>query len=466
MSALHDLAVRAACDAGVSYYADALTRSAAERDFGGVMQGRCLLVAEPNSSAACEALIGALNHRGVPATIRGTGYGQGGQSVALDTVSISTRRIDQIGAVDPATQTITVGAGATLKRVLAALEGTGLAPPVLPLNLDMSIGGLLSVGGMGCTSHRQGLVASNVARVEVVTAGGELRTCDRERNADLFQAVLGGVGQCGVITQATLELCPVSPRMKAASFLYDDASLWLRDQLVASDVDPRLHIEGSCWVAARGMRATPNGPQPYTYWTYGLHLSGDVELMNSASVRNLIGSLGAIRRIDEHEADFFSFQKRMEPRFQGMVKTGAWNEAHPWVEALIPLDGAEALLQRMFDMLPAEVGDGHRFMMVDPQRVTENFMCPPGRRVGLLGIFPVAFARSSLDGVIRALDRITGLTLEAKGRRYVSGWLGSDPAGYLRAHFGERYGQWLEMRRRYDPQGIFRSSLFPNGNRA
>ncbi len=44
---------------------------------------------------------------------------------------------------------VTVEAGATWREVLAATLPHGLAPPVLPDYLDLTIGGTLAVGGVG-----------------------------------------------------------------------------------------------------------------------------------------------------------------------------------------------------------------------------------------------------------------------------------------------------------------------------
>jgi cytokinin dehydrogenase len=457
-AALAEAAREAARETGVGYHADALTRYSASRDFGGVAHGSCLLAAEPSNSDACARLVGSLRRRGIGCTVRGTGYGQGGQSVALDTVSLSTRRLDAIAPIDHATRSITVGSGATLRRVLHVLHDAGLTPAVLPLNLDMSIGGLLSAAGLGPTSHRHGPLIAHVAQVEVVTGDGELRTCTRQRNADLFDAVLGGLGQCGLITQATLELRPAPRHMRIYSFLYDDPGKWLQDQLLASDVEGvEFNIEGFCWAAAKGPRGT--------HWMYGLHLGVDEEAANGIAVRQLLDSLKATRKLDEHEADYLSYLQRYEPRFSGMVQSGAWAEPHPWFEGIIPIDRAEELLVRMLHVLPAEVGDGHRFMLVDTRQTPGSFLCPPGRRAGLVGIFPTSFARSELPNVLRTMDQLTRLIVEVTGKRYLSGWLGSDAEFYLRSHFGERYGEWLAVRRRYDPDAAFRSKLFPHGNR-
>jgi len=461
-----DAAVTAARKAGVAYYADPASRASAERDFGGIAQGKCILHAEPPSAEACQSFLGGLAYDGLGCTLRGTGYSQSGQSVALDTVSLSTRRLDWIGEVDPSAQTITLGAGATLRRALVALRESGLMPPVLPLNLDMTIGGLLSAGGVGSTSHRHGAVVTNVLEVEVATADGALRSCTKQQNSELYNAVLAGIGQCGLITRAKLRLDAMPRRMRVLSFIYDDITRWLEDQIAASNADMEVHVEGFCWAAAKGLRSTPTGPAAYTHWMYGLQLAADAEAPGAGTFNSLLSSLRPLRKLDEYQTDIESFSHRYEPRFAGMVQAGTWTDPHPWFEAIVPFDRSAEILLRVLELLPTEVGDGHRFMLLNTEQLPDYFVCPPGHRSGIIGVFPVALLRSALPKVLATIDRLTSLIVDANGRRYLSGWLGTDSPGYLRAHYGNRFGEWLALRQQYDPGGLFRSVLFPGGNRS
>jgi cytokinin dehydrogenase len=64
-----------------------------------------------------------------------------------------------------------------------------LTPPVLADYLRLSVGGTLTVGGVGAMTARHGLQADNVLELDVVTGRGDLLTCSPERHPDLFDAV-------------------------------------------------------------------------------------------------------------------------------------------------------------------------------------------------------------------------------------------------------------------------------------
>ena len=70
----------------------------------------------------------------------------------------------------------------------------------------LTVGGTLSVGGMGETSYRLGAQVDHVLELGIVTGAGEFVTCSAERNSELFRMVLAGVGQCGIIVRAQLRL--------------------------------------------------------------------------------------------------------------------------------------------------------------------------------------------------------------------------------------------------------------------
>ena len=63
---------------------------------------------------------------------------------------------------------------------------------------DVTVGGTLSMAGIGVASYRYGVQADNVDELTVVTGTGELLTCSRERDAELFDAVRSKIGRAHV----------------------------------------------------------------------------------------------------------------------------------------------------------------------------------------------------------------------------------------------------------------------------
>jgi cytokinin dehydrogenase len=62
-------------------------------------------------------------------------------------------------------------------------------------------------------------------------------TCSKEKNSDLFDAVLGGLGQFGIITRARIPLVPAPARARWVRLLYTNAAALTTDQERLIDVE-------------------------------------------------------------------------------------------------------------------------------------------------------------------------------------------------------------------------------------
>jgi len=136
--------------------------------------------------------------------------------------------------VDAGTRTATVGAGARLIDVYAALAQHGLA---LPAGTCPAVGiaGLTLGGGVGVLSRKWGLTCDNLLAAQVVVADGRVLTCDTHHDPDLFWALRGsGGGNFGVVTSlsfrvhqlATLSLFTLTWPWSVAATVVDAWQHW------------------------------------------------------------------------------------------------------------------------------------------------------------------------------------------------------------------------------------------------
>jgi FAD/FMN-containing dehydrogenase len=130
------------------------------------------------------------------------GYSSGNGVVVAD--------VSRLHAVTIAGGLATVGAGATLGPVYAALAQHGVTIPAGSCP-TVGIAGLALGGGVGYASRQLGTTADRLRRVHIVTADGELRMCDATHHSDLFWACRGGGGgNFGIVTDLTLATTPVT----------------------------------------------------------------------------------------------------------------------------------------------------------------------------------------------------------------------------------------------------------------
>lgn len=140
--------------------------------------------------------------------VRGAGYSAG---PAADLV-LSVAKLDRVLAITD--DRVTVEAGITWEALLPKLTHY---PPVIPGLREATIGGTLGTGGFAKGSRAHGFVIDHVLELVVVTGDGRRVACNPRQAGWLFDAVLGGHGRFGVITEATLALAPESPRFVTTS---------------------------------------------------------------------------------------------------------------------------------------------------------------------------------------------------------------------------------------------------------
>ena len=148
-----------------------------------------------------------------------------GQSLSPGLV-IESGSLNRIHSIGP--EGADVDAGVRWKDLLIASFDHGLTPSVLTGYTNLSIGGTLSVGGMSGRNYA-GAQVDHVRELEVVTGVGNVHRCSDAKHSDLFEAVLAGLGQCGVMTRAKIELVPAKQMARLYNPLYFDTATFFQD---------------------------------------------------------------------------------------------------------------------------------------------------------------------------------------------------------------------------------------------
>ena len=156
----------------------------------------------PHDVATCLAFVRKF---GIPVAARCGGHSYAGWSSGSGLVIDVTR----MSGVNVSGSTATVGAGTRLIDFYNGLaaHGRGVPGGSCP---TVGIAGLTLGGGVGVVSRAYGLTSDNVKSLQIVTADGQVRTCNSSQNSDLFWACRGGGGgNFGVVTSFTFGTHPV-----------------------------------------------------------------------------------------------------------------------------------------------------------------------------------------------------------------------------------------------------------------
>ncbi len=180
-------------------------------DAGGMAYGMPHGVVIARSAQQIAALLKAAQSYAVPVTVRGGGLTTEGESVAFGGVLLDMTGMSKVIAVDKAALTVRTQAGIFWHSLAESLRRHGMDYLSAPLNLTSSVGGSINVGGIDVNSARLGCSADQALALQVVTPTGDIVECSDSENIELFQRVILGYGQFGVICEVTLRIRPYTP---------------------------------------------------------------------------------------------------------------------------------------------------------------------------------------------------------------------------------------------------------------
>jgi FAD/FMN-containing dehydrogenase len=155
--------------------------------------------------------------RGLALSVRGGGHDYAGRALCEGGVVIDCSPMRAM-TIDPAARTARIASGATAGDLIDAAQRSALATPTGTI-ATVGLGGLTLGGGYGLLQGKYGLVADNLLAAEVVTADGDLVTASATEHPDLFWGLRGGGGNFGVVVSFEYRLHSL-PQVLAGQLLY------------------------------------------------------------------------------------------------------------------------------------------------------------------------------------------------------------------------------------------------------
>lgn len=121
--------------------------------------------------------------------------------------SIDMTRLDRILGFDAETGVLDVEAGCRLGELTRLFAPQGWLPAVLPGTGFATIGGAIAMDVHGKNHHDAGSFGQHIVSITLLV-NGKKKVISPERNATLFKATIGGLGQTGIILSAKINMLP------------------------------------------------------------------------------------------------------------------------------------------------------------------------------------------------------------------------------------------------------------------
>lgn len=137
---------------------------------------------------------------------RGWGRSYGDAAVNGGGGVINLTRLNRMLSFDPESGVVECEAGAGLDELIDVFLPRGYFLPVTPGTKFVTVGGAIANDVHGKNHHGEGSFGNFVRDFRLLTASGEILTCSREENAEVFWATLGGIGLTGIILSARVAL--------------------------------------------------------------------------------------------------------------------------------------------------------------------------------------------------------------------------------------------------------------------
>jgi cytokinin dehydrogenase len=420
---------------------DEESRTRAADDYGHIVHRMPIAVLRPGSARDIQKLVRFANHHGLTVAMRGQGHSTYGQAQAAGVV-IDSSTLATIHRITPGHAV--VDSGVRWLELIKATLAKGATPPVATDYLGLSIGGTLSVGGIGGATSHHGLLVDNVLSLEVVTGKGELLTCSPAVRPDLFRAVLGGLGQFAVITRATVRLIPAPTTARVYHLRYPDLRTYLKAQRTAVADRRFSYLEG---------QATPTEAG----WAYLL----EGVMYEPADDEALLADLGATS-VEITEMPYFDWLNRIYDLVQQLM---ALRLPGPWINVFIPDEAVEQYVSEVLaNTTPAETGGVALLYPVRRELIRQPFVRLPDSPV----VFLLALLRAVSPPTEEETQRLIAVNraqydqvVAVGGTHYPVGAIPLTQEDW-QAHYGPQWQAFHRAKHRYDPrhvlapgQGIF-----------
>lgn len=434
---------------------DAAARDAVGTDLGNIVHRRPAAVLRPGSADDIAAMIRFCAAHGIPVSARGQAHTTYGQGLSTGLV-IEMRHLNRIHRIND--RFAEVDAGILWKDLASAAYGQSpsLTPPVLTGYTGLSVGGTLSVGGVGgmVGGLRTGLQVDHVEELEVVTGAGVIERCSRRRKPDLFDAVLGGLGQCAVITKAVIQLVPARQRARNFVLQYADNAAFFRDLRLLIDRPQVDHVYAEF---------TAPDPEP----VYKIHATAFYDAPATPDAAAILAGVSAEAVVED--TPYLDYVLTIDRLIDFLRETENWDRlVKPWYDVWLPDSTIEQYLAELVPSLaPRDIGP-YGAGLIYPQRRALTTRPAPRRPAPDGSSFVYVVDVNTVSSAPGPDPAFSAEMLERNKRLYARARqsygavlypIGSVPLTEQdwRDHYGSAWPAFRAAKRRYDPAGVLTS---------
>lgn len=400
-------------------------------------------------------------------SIAGARHSMGGHTISPAGIVIDMLPCKRL-ELDADKKLLRVGAGARWLDIVPYLDARGFSPGVMQSNNNFTVGGSVSVNCHGWQC-RHAPIASTVESFRLMKADGEIVTCSRTENAELFGLALGGYGLFGIILDIELHVVPNERYLSEAEILPADK---YPGRFRAKVDDSAGMVYGRlCVVSGKSFlkesiltvfRKAPCEPKQIPTLTTEL----DYASLRREVYRAQIGSGAgketrwqAEKKLGETaKAKFFSRNQLFNEDAEIYQEQNA-DRTDILHEYFIPADKFEVFLVQARSIIPKHPVDLLNVTVRDLREDKDTVLRYADQDMfALVMLFNQARSEAADQEMQTFTQAMIDAALATGGRYYLPYRLHATPDQFRRAY--PRAGEFFAKKRHYDPDGIFVNKFY------
>ncbi|KAF7731404.1 hypothetical protein EC973_000212 [Apophysomyces ossiformis] len=395
-------------------------------------------------------VVSMARNRSMPIVVKCGGHSPGGASSIGENGLVIDLGLMRDVTVKPEEHLVIAGGGCLYGEVSEAAAKYGLAC-VGGSTSQVGIGGLMLHGGYGFLTGEHGLAVDNIVAVEIVTADGQVLWASKDSNQDLFWAIRGAGNRFGVVTKLVIKAHRVRETVWGGVLMYKKEQL---DSLVAA-INTWFSQKDAKAVAGLALGKGPDGHAGVTVLPFynGTQTQGEASFEPLLKVRPVVQNtsempyckINTLNDEPGHYADDYI-------RFSSANLRPPLSAAH--------LRSALDSLDRLFATVPTSDKSGALILLVQPDGIerqarTDMAYCWRDNHFDV-GISARWNTHDQEETMLKWMREFQAhmITMGDELRLYSNH---SDFDGQSSKEFGINYMKLCDLKKKWDPENVFRS---------
>lgn len=386
---------------------------------------------------------------------------------ALSETIINTLKFNRILDFNEETGILTCECGVSIEDIIETFMPKGWCMPVTPGTKYVTIGGAIASDVHGKNHHVAGSISNHIITMDILTPEGEIITCSKDNNEDLFWSSCGGMGLTGLILSASFKL----KKIETSYIKQQIVKARNIDHIIDIFEESREYPYSVAWIDClakgqkmgrslmiRGHNATLEDIKNTPYAKNPLQVIKKKKLNIPVNFPNLALNNLSVKAFNflYYNKQFNSFQENIvdyDKFFYPLDGINNWNRIYgkrgfTQYQFVLGMDKSRDGMKRMLTEI-SKSGEGSFLAVLKLFGPQDDLISFPKEGYFLALDFPIK------EKVFKLLDKLDNIALEHDGRLYLTKDARMSKRMFQKSY--DNFETFKNLKEKFDPQSKFKS---------